>query len=203
MSIGVTDKTPATKDSNLRALLVNMLKMLLMTDHIAKAALSIVSDTVLLPADCDLVKAMLSRGQDIAAEAETRRVEAEAKWTAGDADFRITLLGPPGPALWLTMSEEAMKYAGTATREAIKVDIELINAMTDRDLLDERIRTRRLTKGGTTKYKPVIVYSTIGFPEYPTLPNNLCKALKEIPGAEFKRGMAPQGWLEEELGEWV
>ena len=179
------------KDAGLRSLLGTLCRLVLQTSQNTRLLMGVFQDTYMIPASNSIVAKLTAEGRGIAAEAEKRRKSV-------GKDGKVEPLGPPAPAMFLALLESLeTANIGSGNLDRIK---DLATRMTALDL-DEAcekiyaVKVSRTRTEGTARL-------TVAMERGPDR-KIVIDALKALSGVTHKQGVAPAGYLEEELMEWV
>ena len=181
-----------TKDRGLRKLLVALLKSHLMTCQNTRLLMA-ACDVFLLQADHMVTVAVREEGAAFAkAVAEWREKKRQAENQQGAQPPKAW--GSPAPTLFLAMVEALMKQdmGGKNKKELTEAMPELSKP----EWVEKRVHAVKV-KDAREEGKVLITISMAGF-KYQDL---IVRALEQS-GAEHKTGVAPAGYLEEELSAW-
>ena len=182
------------------SLLRSTLKLLLQTTHKTRLNSSINTDTYTVNSKHAIIGAITDELEGYKATLDQLR--------SGDANDkqRLKELGSPAPALGLAALESLMKCdVGGANKREIanylefaQPSDELAEPSVTKDDLQQQISFIRLEKCFDVDKTKLIV----GAPEWPGR-KLIMKALEAEGMAQHHRGVAPAGWLEDEVSHWL
>ena len=185
------DKKISVKDDNLKKLLEIMCKQLTNNTMRVRQLMAMNVTTFLLPTDGAIVKAMTEEGESFA---QTVR-EIRAKKKEGQ---EIAALGPPTLGLFLVLLQTltALEIGGENKKKILAVMEDYGKAEeAPEELL--HIGMCRLESARDDSMTKLLV----GMGSY----NHRALIVKSMQQAGFSalQGTAPEGWMEEELSEWI
>ena len=187
------------KDKSLQSLLLSMLKLTLQNSQKNRMTMAATTDTVLADVDNSLVTAIKEEGVSFAAMVEFARKRLEEDPTAPP----MSSVGAPTASTVIGFLEALAKAdVGAVPRAAItaflqEVQPESGDPTCSKEQLEQQFAFLRLEKMHD-EAKIKIVIAMHGAPLRPMI----LAALRNM-GLDVRTGMAPPGWMEEELSTWV
>ncbi|CAK0871625.1 unnamed protein product [Prorocentrum cordatum] len=195
------DKVWSSKDKNLLSLLRSTLKLLLQTTHKTRLNSSIGIDTYTMSSKHPVIDGITNELEGYKQLLDQLRRSGEAADKA-----RLKEIGSPAPALGLAALESLQKCdIGGSLKAEIATYLEKVQPLDpdveveiSKDDLQTAISFIRLESCFDTDKMKLIIGA-------PTWEGRLIiqKALASEGSAQHHRGVAPAGWLEEEVAHWL
>lgn len=202
------DRKLGTKDKGLVALLVHMLQLMLQTAHRVRMLQGVATEVVLMPVDSPIGQAMEQEGEDFSRQVASLRDKAKSGGeeqlgvvgveAAEEARKALRELGPPSDSTFAAMIDAlAVSNIGNLNQERMKEVQQMLQAS---PLEGVRLCKLESCHESTGLIKIVLAFSPDV--EAQRIKTTILASLVQLKG-DVRKGIAPMGFLEDELAEWL